>query len=47
MGMLQTFDVKIFANEIKAVGDIDKCKKVYIRIDRKPHGIFPNKTTGK
>lgn len=39
--MLQTFDVKIFANEIKAVGDIDKCKKVYIRIDRKTSRYLP------
>lgn len=40
--MVQTFDVKIFANEIKAVGDIDKCKKVYIRIDRKTAHYLSN-----
>jgi DNA polymerase-3 subunit alpha len=40
--IVQTFDVKIFANEIKALGDIDRYKKVYIRIDRKTAHYLPH-----
>lgn len=33
--VVQSIDVKIFANNIKALSEIDQIKKVYIRIDRK------------
>lgn len=39
--IVQNIDVKIYANEIKALSDIDKQKKVYIRIDRKTSRYLP------
>lgn len=40
--IVQSIDVKIFAEEIKALSDIKKNKKVYIRIDRKTAKFLPN-----
>jgi len=40
--IVQTIDTKIFTNEIKALSDIDKHKKIYIRIDRKTAHYLPH-----
>lgn len=40
--VVQSIDVKIFANDIKALSELDQIKKIYIRIDKKTARFLPH-----